>query len=87
MAIELRNRLQEAIGEPLPATLAFDYPTLAALVRYLTSLLRLDEQDGTPHPDTSLLDSTTAELASLSEEQAETLLAAELEALHKSGTP
>jgi len=33
-SIELRNRLQTGMGRPLPATLAFDYPTLAALTDY-----------------------------------------------------
>ena len=33
LAIELRNRLQRGLGQPLPATLAFDCPTVAALAR------------------------------------------------------
>jgi len=35
MAIELKNRLQTSLGHVLPATLAFDYPTVDALVDFL----------------------------------------------------
>jgi myxalamid-type polyketide synthase MxaE and MxaD len=35
LAMELRNRLEVALGRSLPATLAFNYPTLAALVEHL----------------------------------------------------
>jgi epothilone polyketide synthase E len=35
LAMELRNRLEVALGRPLPATLAFNYPTIAALVEHL----------------------------------------------------
>jgi NADPH:quinone reductase-like Zn-dependent oxidoreductase/acyl carrier protein len=34
-ALELKNGLQASLGCALPATLAFDYPTVAALVDYL----------------------------------------------------
>ncbi|HEX8282688.1 MAG TPA: type I polyketide synthase [Pyrinomonadaceae bacterium] len=35
MAIDLRTRLQQLCGRPLPTTLAFDYPTLGAVTNYL----------------------------------------------------
>ncbi len=35
MAIELRNRLQRSVGESLPPTVAFDFPTIEALTDYL----------------------------------------------------
>ena len=57
-AIELRNRLQGALGTVLPATLAFDYPTPSRLAQHLLHLNGLDGTDGTiaattesTHPD------------------------------------
>jgi acyl transferase domain-containing protein/NADPH:quinone reductase-like Zn-dependent oxidoreductase/NAD(P)-dependent dehydrogenase (short-subunit alcohol dehydrogenase family)/SAM-dependent methyltransferase/acyl carrier protein len=35
MSVELRNRLQAALGRPLPATLIFDFPTISALVDHI----------------------------------------------------
>ena len=35
MAVELRNALAQRVGAPLPATLAFDYPTIEALTHWL----------------------------------------------------
>jgi myxalamid-type polyketide synthase MxaE and MxaD len=35
LAMELRNRLERALGRSLPASLAFNYPTVAALVDHL----------------------------------------------------
>jgi hypothetical protein len=37
MAVELRNRLQDGLGQPLPATLTFEYPTIEALAAYLAA--------------------------------------------------
>lgn len=47
-AIELRNRLQADIGIPLPATLAFDFPTPNRLARHLLDQtgLNIEEETG-----------------------------------------
>ncbi|NEO98264.1 MAG: type I polyketide synthase [Symploca sp. SIO2E9] len=45
-SIELRNNLQNSLGCPLPATLAFDYPTVKKLVDYLMAeFIEEDEED------------------------------------------
>lgn len=39
-AVELRTSLQDAFGFELPATLTFDYPSVAALSNFIVSLQR-----------------------------------------------
>ena len=41
---ELRNRLQNSLACFLPPTIAFDYPTLEALVEYLSRMLSVAEK-------------------------------------------
>ena len=75
MAVELRNHLQAAIGRPLPSTLAFDRPTIAALAGYLEQLV--GEAPQTVQPLVTA--PAPSELDELSDEDAELLLAQELE--------
>ncbi len=43
MAVELSNRLRASLGKTLPSTLAFEYPTIAALTKFLaTEVLALE---------------------------------------------
>jgi len=85
LALELRKRLQSAVEHPLPATLAFDFPTIADLARYLAKdVLSLEL---TTPADPAAADATSREAAldevdGLSDEMAEALLNAELSGVH-----
>ncbi|CAM5707027.1 type I polyketide synthase [Mycolicibacterium aubagnense] len=47
MAVELRRRLEQAVGKELPATLAMDHPRLTDVADYLLSdILNLNEKAG-----------------------------------------
>ena len=48
MALEFRNRLEALAGVRLPATLAFNYPTIAALAPFLASKAGFDLTDADP---------------------------------------
>ena len=60
MAVELRNRLKQAIRHPLPATVVFEHPTVAALTGHLAEMLSIARV--TPRP-TSALDRTCDDVA------------------------
>lgn len=76
MAVELRNALTRSIGKPLPATLLFDYPNLAALANYLMRSLALQDEVAATPPMTA--PRAGDDLADLSDEEAEALLMQEL---------
>ncbi|HLU25285.1 MAG TPA: SDR family NAD(P)-dependent oxidoreductase, partial [Longimicrobiales bacterium] len=79
MVVELRNLLGSGleVSRPLPATLAFDHPTVEALTGYLLKELfpSAEREAGAGAVEKA------ADLAALSEEEAEALLLAELDAL------
>jgi acyl carrier protein len=87
MAVELRNRLQASTGRVWPTTLAFDHPTLGALVRHLEQEL-FSRAAATPAPTPSATDlDSTPEIgerlsddavADLSDEEASQLLLEEI---------
>jgi aryl carrier-like protein len=72
MAVELRNALTRSVGRSLPATLLFDYPTLDALAQYLFRVLDLQA------PPAPVAKPAASGLASMTEDEAEALLLAEL---------
>jgi acyl carrier protein len=53
MAVELRNRICSSLGQFLPATLTFQYPTVAALADHLLGeVLDLPKAESPPAPGT-----------------------------------
>ncbi len=81
MSIELRNRLQASLGRPLPATLIFDFPSLAALVDYVhkqcsVAVALPEKSNGKAHDAPQ--DHAVADLQQLTTAEAEELLAEEL---------
>ena len=80
MALELKNRLQASTGQPLPSTIAFDYPTTAALASYVLEVLGASAALAAPAPDAGAL---VSDLDAISEDEAAALLADELAALNR----
>ncbi len=89
-AVELRNRLQASLEQALPATLIYDYPTIAALAQHLTALLAPSTIEPSQKEPLKALSSdrrqelSTAlpeDLSQMSEAAAEALLLEELKRL------
>jgi Phosphopantetheine attachment site len=85
MAVELRNSLQTSLDCSIPASLAFDYPTLETLADYLArTMQRMEEEviEGPQYsPDPSLSSSSLPLLDELSDSDAEALLISKLNSL------
>jgi hypothetical protein len=85
MAVELRSRLQHALGVPLSPTIAFDCPTLDAMADHVLGTLAPDERSAAPGRGASAaalaMDADAARVGVMSEEEVRTLLASELAAL------
>ena len=80
MALELKNRLQASTGQLLPSTIAFDYPTTAALAAFVSDVLGASAADTTAAADAG---PAAQDLEALSDEEAEALLAQELAELNR----
>jgi hypothetical protein len=81
MTIELKNRLQVGVGKTLSSTIVFDHPTVAALAEYLEQhVLQETENSKTAAADEQAQDQMSGlmEVAEMSEEEAEAILAKEL---------
>jgi NADPH:quinone reductase-like Zn-dependent oxidoreductase/acyl carrier protein len=71
LSIELRNRLQAAMRRPLPATLAFDFPSMSSMVEYFCQQYGEAAAQAEIEPE-------VAALTRLSAEEAESVLMEEL---------
>ena len=80
MAVELRNALTRSIGQSLPATLLFDYPSIDALATHLAGVLQLGPSTAASQAREvgEAADASASAVASLSDEEAEAELLAEL---------
>jgi NAD(P)-dependent dehydrogenase (short-subunit alcohol dehydrogenase family)/acyl carrier protein len=88
MALEVRNRLERALGRSLPVSLVWNYPTVAELAVFLAGVLGLplDADDPpAPGPAQDADDARTAELAAMSEDEVLELLGAKLRGLEGPG--
>jgi acyl carrier protein len=72
MSVELKNRLERELGQPLPSTLTFNYPSVRALAGYVVSVVAPTVQTPNEPPD-------DPELDQMSEEELASLLSARLE--------
>ncbi|MEK9501489.1 beta-ketoacyl synthase N-terminal-like domain-containing protein [Gemmatimonadota bacterium DH-20] len=78
-AIELRNTLTRSSGTPLPATVAFDHPTVRALA---TRLVADHEPDAETHPEEAVPSGPDVDaIAALDDDVALNLLLQELDGL------
>ncbi|MBV8886873.1 MAG: type I polyketide synthase [Chroococcidiopsidaceae cyanobacterium CP_BM_RX_35] len=84
MAVELKNRLERTLGSSLPATLAFDYPTIEALVDYLSSVvMTFSDESAVELQKSNNEQQVVAEsnLDHLSDSEAEALLLSKLDSM------
>lgn len=80
MAVELSNRLKRSLGYKLPTTVAFEYPTIAALSEYLAKdVLGLSLDSERKTAESSREDELVAELEQMSEDEVEASLLKELD--------
>jgi epothilone polyketide synthase D len=86
MAIELRNRLEKALGRSLPSPVVFNYPNVRALAMYLAAGAPAPASHAAPPSAPMPARSLAAdEITGLSDEEAEAILATRIAALGHGG--
>jgi acyl carrier protein len=82
-SVELRNRLQTALGRSLSSTAIFDYPTVEGLAQYLASEMFSSDAQQEPELKQSTVTPIVppTKLEQISEDEAEELLLKQLESL------
>ncbi len=84
MSVELRRRLEQGVGQPLPSTLTFNYPNVSALATFIDRQLQSSLREPEPVPPPPVVTQqakvpTSQPLAELSDEELEARLLARLE--------
>ena len=84
MSVELKRRLERGAGRSLPSTLTFNYPSVAALARFLDSQLVVKPAEvvapaPAPEANTEATVDLQADLDSLSDDELEARLLSRLE--------
>jgi len=89
MSIELKGRLETSVGQSLPSTLVFNYPTVSDLAGYLATHVPTVEQAASKTEPRMVADSTPKAPTpvpldgdELSEDQLAALLVKKLDRLH-----
>jgi NAD(P)-dependent dehydrogenase (short-subunit alcohol dehydrogenase family)/acyl carrier protein len=91
MSVELKGRIESAVGMNLPSTLTFNYPNISALTEFLlTDALTFADEDGDGAEPAAIVTADDAELPTgpadeLDEDDLEALLAARLAKLKSAG--
>jgi acyl carrier protein len=82
-AVELSARLEQDAGVELPATLIYDYPTLRSLAELVLERVQpsADDASSDRRAETAAADAVLAEVAAMSDEDAEKALMRELSEL------
>ncbi len=84
-AVELKNQLEAGLGHELPPTLAFNYPNIEILARYLLNDVLFVKTPGLPgqvlQETRDKLEVSEEEIRQLSEDDASALIAKEFEEL------
>lgn len=85
LAVELKNRLEKSLGNSISPTLAFNYPNIESLAKYLlnevTGLDSIEESDAEFQEENYQLTQIVLEIENLSEKEVENLLAQKLATL------
>jgi hypothetical protein len=82
MTMQLRNRLETALGHSLPPTIAFEYPTVDSLVDFIAGMILKAAPPAiqpASAPEKQELNDVDTEYEELSEEELVALLAQRLE--------
>jgi polyketide synthase 12/myxalamid-type polyketide synthase MxaF len=75
MALELRNRLEDKLDARFPATLVWQYPTVAALAEHVNESIEMPEAVAVMEPEPASAKGALDRISEMSDEEVERLFA------------